>query len=240
MTDLQRIKIAVKTLISLGVEKNQEGVGKLMGYSNKASFSQILNGKVPISKDFIEKLCNLDSRISKKWVIDGIGNVFVEEIGNNKLVYNQNNPDEQSILEEPIESYGSKVKTKEIPLIPIEAMAGYGIGSVQVMEYETERFMIPTFKGADYLIGVRGSSMYPKYNSGDIVACKHLQLDTFFQWNKVYVLDTIQGPLIKRVGKGIDDDHILIISDNEKYAPFQLHISEINAIAIVMGVIRLE
>lgn len=226
MTDLQRIKIAVKTLISLGVEKNQEGVGKLMGYSNKASFSHILNGKVPISKDFIDKLCGLDSRISKSWVIDGIGNVFADETENNKLVYN-------SKLE-------NAKKNIDIPLIPIEAMAGYGTGSVQIMEYETENFMIPTFKGADYLIGVRGSSMYPKYNSGDIVACKHLQLDTFFQWNKVYVLDTIQGPLIKRIGKGIDDDHILIISDNEKYAPFQLHISEINAIAIVMGVIRLE
>lgn len=127
-----------------------------------------------------------------------------------------------------------------IPLIPVEAMAGYGGGEMQIMEYEAERFIVPTFKGADYLIGVRGSSMYPKYNSGDIVACKHLPIDTFFQWNKVYVLDTIQGPLIKRVCKGNDDDHILIVSDNSKYDPFQLHRSELNAIAIVMGVIRLE
>lgn len=127
-----------------------------------------------------------------------------------------------------------------IPLIPVEAMAGYGNGSIQVMEYETEHFMVPTFKGADYLIGVRGSSMYPKYNSGDIVACKHLAIDTFFQWNKVYVLDTIQGALIKRVCKGSDEDHVLIVSDNEKFDSFELHRSEINAIAIVVGVIRLE
>lgn len=125
-------------------------------------------------------------------------------------------------------------------LIPIEAMAGFSNGDVAVMSYESERFVIPTFKGADFLIAVKGSSMYPKYNSGDIVACKKMPLDTFFQWNKVYVLDTIQGALIKRVKKGIDEQHVLIVSDNPAYEPFDLHRSEIRALALVLGVIRLE
>lgn len=129
----------------------------------------------------------------------------------------------------------------KIPLIPIEAMAGYGGGDMQVLELDCEFFTIPTFKGADFLIQVKGSSMYPKYNSGDIVACKKLYLnDLFFQWNKVYVLDTEQGALIKRIDIGPDDDHVMIVSDNEKYRPFPLHKSKINAISIVMGVIRLE
>lgn len=136
----------------------------------------------------------------------------------------------------PVES-----STDGIPLIPIEAMAGFGIGEMQIMEFESERFVVPTFKGADFLIQVKGSSMYPKYNSGDIVACKKLPLnDLFFQWNKVYVLDTEQGALIKRIDIGSDEDHVMIISDNEKYRPFPLHKSKINAISIVMGVIRLE
>lgn len=134
----------------------------------------------------------------------------------------------------------SNVKTG-IPLIPIEAMAGFGGGDIQVLELDCEFFTIPTFKGADFLIQVKGSSMYPKYNSGDIVACKKLNLnDLFFQWNKVYVLDTEQGALIKRIDIGADDDHVMIVSDNEKYRPFPLHKSKINAISIVMGVIRLE
>lgn len=129
-----------------------------------------------------------------------------------------------------------------IPLIPIEAMAGYGNGEFVVDDNSgIERFVVPTFKGADYLISVKGSSMYPKYNSGDIVACKKLNInDIFFQWNKVYVLDTEQGALIKRVCKAKDDKHILCVSDNNNYGSFELHRSKINAIAIVMGVIRLE
>ncbi|MGL4908417.1 MAG: S24 family peptidase, partial [Bacteroidales bacterium] len=105
---------------------------------------------------------------------------------------------------------------------------------------ECEKFIVPTFKGAEFLIPIKGSSMQPKYNSGDIVACKKLPIDTFFQWNKVYVLDTEQGALIKRISKGCDDEHLLIVSDNPKYEPFQLHRSKIHALAVVMGVIRLE
>lgn len=128
-----------------------------------------------------------------------------------------------------------------IPLIPISAMAGAFSGDQQVMEYECERYVVPAFKGADFLISVKGSSMYPKYNSGDIVACKRLAMsDLFFQWNKVYVLDTDQGPLIKRVKPGSDKEHVTIVSDNERYEPFELSLDHIYHVALVIGVIRLE
>jgi len=128
-----------------------------------------------------------------------------------------------------------------IPLIPIDAAAGFGSGEFQVMEYECDRYVVPMFKGAEFLIQVKGSSMIPKYNSGDVVACKNIPLrDIFFQWNKVYVLDTAQGPLIKRIKQGKDDEHILIVSENSKYDPFELHKEQINGIALVIGVIRLE
>lgn len=128
-----------------------------------------------------------------------------------------------------------------IPLIPLDAMAGFCTGEVNIMEYECEKYVIPAFREAEFLIPVKGSSMYPKYSSGDIVACKKLLLkDIFFQWNKVYVLDTDQGALIKRVKKGKDENHILLISENEKYEPFELNLRSLHGIAIVIGVIRLE
>lgn len=130
---------------------------------------------------------------------------------------------------------------KGIPLIPLDAVAGFGINNgSQVMEYEYETYVIPSFKGAEFLIQVKGSSMYPKYASGDIVACKKLPLDTFFQWNKVYVVDSEQGVLIKRIKQGSDRDHIMLVSENTKYDPFELHRQDITSLAIVIGVIRLE
>lgn len=128
-----------------------------------------------------------------------------------------------------------------IPLIPIEAMAGVLSGnSTQVMERECEHYNIPMFKGAEFLIRISGDSMQPKYYSGDIVACKRLPLDTFFQWNRVYVADSEQGVIIKRVRRGSDDRHIVFVSDNTAYEPFELPLEKIYSIALVVGVVRAE
>lgn len=128
-----------------------------------------------------------------------------------------------------------------IPLIPIEAMAGVLSGnSTQVMERECEHYNIPMFKGAEFLIRISGDSMQPKYYSGDIVACKRLPLDTFFQWNRVYVVDSEQGVIIKRVRRGSDDRHIVFVSENTAYEPFELPLEKIYSIALVVGVVRAE
>jgi phage repressor protein C with HTH and peptisase S24 domain len=128
-----------------------------------------------------------------------------------------------------------------IPLIPASAMAGVCTGDISVTEIECERYVVPVFRDADFLIPVKGSSMLPKYSSGDIIACTKLPLnDLFFQWNKVYVLDTVQGPLVKRIAKGSSDDTVLLISENPTYKPFELPKNQLRAIALVIGVIRLE
>lgn len=123
-----------------------------------------------------------------------------------------------------------------------KAMAGFASGNdTSVLEYECEHYVVPLFKNADFLIPVKGSSMIPKYNSGDLVACKILTMhDIFFQWNHVYVLDTDQGALIKRVQPANDDNYITCVSDNENYPPFTLRRDQIHSIAIVVEVIRLE
>lgn len=128
-----------------------------------------------------------------------------------------------------------------IPLIPLSAMAGVASGGFSVLEQDCERFVIPMFSGADYLIPVKGSSMYPKYSSGDVVACKIVPLqDLFFQWNKVYVLDTVQGPVIKRVQKCNTENAVTLVSENPNYPPFELSLSQIYAVSVVIGVVRLE
>lgn len=63
-----RIKLVVKWLIGTGVSNNQESIGRLIGYTNKSSFSQILNNKVPIPEGFIDKLCRLNQNINKVWI----------------------------------------------------------------------------------------------------------------------------------------------------------------------------
>lgn len=131
------------------------------------------------------------------------------------------------------------------PLLPMEAFAGLGDANITGVDFETieERYVIPLFDGLkiDFMIAVRGSSMYPKYSSGDVVACRLISELLFIQWNKVYVLDSkSQGVIMKRVKKSQNPDYILCKSDNKEYDEFEIPRADIRNIALVVGVIRLE
>ena len=131
-----------------------------------------------------------------------------------------------------------------VPMLPFDAFAGIGT-DVEGVNLDTieERYVVPLFDGMkmDFMISVRGSSMYPKYNSGDVVACRMVQELLFVQWNKVYVLDTIsQGVIIKRLKKSDKEGFVICKSDNEQYEPFEIPMSDIRTIALVVGIIRLE
>mgnify|MGYP004626419595 CR=1 FL=1 len=183
-----------------------------------------------------DKVFSLCEHINIDWLLTGRGTMLKSEP--TPLMGDQDSLKEDD--DSPVAVHTDNPK-EGIPLIPINAMAGAMMGEQTVMEYECERYVVPLFKGAEFLIQVKGSSMYPKYSSGDVVACKRVPMtDLFFQWNKVYVLDTNQGALIKRIKRGSDADHILIVSDNKDYEPFELPLRCINNVAIVIGVIRLE
>ena len=199
------------------------------------------------SFDVLEKVC-ANANISAEWLLLGKGDMVMDMLEFRKpMVYHsdhrkyENSIPEETYTEEYPLATPTNSPTEGIPLIPLSAMAGALTSAQTVLEHECDRYVVPAFKGADFLIQVKGSSMYPKYSSGDIVACQRVTMDKlFFQWNKVYVIDTDQGALIKRIKPGHDKDHVLIVSDNEKYDPFELPCSSIYAVALVIGVIRLE
>ena len=135
-------------------------------------------------------------------------------------------------------------KQKALPLIPFEALAGYlSTDNEGVMVEDCERYVIPEFdrRGAEFIIRVSGSSMYPKYSNGDLLGCKKIEDILFFQWGKIYVLDTSQGALVKRVYEHENKDFVMLVSDNKDvYPPFPIPKSDIRSLSIVVGVIRLE
>lgn len=209
-----------------------------IGYERAQTVYDIINGKSAPSYDFFRRfqISEYSEIINIDWLLTGRGSMLKTDT--TPLMGDQDSPKEED--DSPVAIHTDNPK-EGIPLIPINAMAGALTSEQTVMEYECERYVVPLFKGAEFLIPVKGSSMYPKYSSGDIVACKRVPMtDLFFQWNKVYVLDTNQGALIKRIKKGSDAEHILIVSDNKDYEPFELPIRCINNVAIVIGVIRLE
>lgn len=76
MTETERIKKAIKWLIGSGIAKTQEGIGLLMGYSNKSAFSQVVNNPDKRPEDFVARLCNLNNALNKNWLSTGEGSML--------------------------------------------------------------------------------------------------------------------------------------------------------------------
>ena len=231
MQENKQEKSLIKQNILLYLEK--KGVTPYEFYKISGVTRGVLAQNNGISEDNISRFLAYAPDVNPTWLLTGRGEMLLDK----QDFFNIQEKEEINI---PIAHLTENPK-EGIPLIPIEAMAGALTCEQTVLEYECERYVIPMFKGADFLIPVKGSSMYPKYSSGDIVACQRVAMSSlFFQWNKVYVIDTDQGALIKRIKPGSDKKHVLIVSDNEKYDPFELPITAIHAVALVIGVIRLE
>src|ERR1035437_5024471 len=161
---------------SISVRRLEQKIGCSNGVLAKC-----VQKNTDISSIWVSKIIETNPKYNADWLLTG----------NGEMLKSNNQP--IGLIEEPFIS-NKKIKPANnnekgsIPLIPIEAMAGFGTGEMQILEYECEHYVVPMFKDAEFLIPVRGSSMYPKYSSGDIVACKKIPIDIFFQWKQVYVI----------------------------------------------------
>lgn len=179
--------------------------------------------KTPINSLFLENLLTKYPELSAEWLVTGRGPMLRNDT--------------------PVAQRTTELGAG-IPLIPIEAIAGIPAGEdIGIRFIDCTRYVIPEFANlnVEYMVRVSGSSMYPKYSNGDVLACRRIHDVLFFQWGKIYVIDSSQGPLVKRVFQDEDPERILLVSDNkEHYPPFSIPKSDIRSLSIVLGVIRLE
>lgn len=245
MQEIKQKKSPIKQNISLYLAK--KGISDYEYYKISGTTRGILAQNNGISEDNIARFLAYAKDVNIEWLLTGRGDML-----KTKCTLNETPSPEETIPEDKVTKNKQKKQIDSIqkisdgardgiPLIPIDAMAGALMGEQTVLEYECERYIVPAFQNADFLIRTKGDSMQPTYNSGDLVACRRVSMSgLFFQWGRVYVIDTNQGVLIKRINPGVDTDHVSIVSDNDRYQPFQLPVSDIYAVALVVGTIRLE
>ena len=75
---------------------------------------------------------------------------------------------------------------------------------------------------------------------GDILACRCVREARNIQWGKVYIIDSEEGTMVKRLKTSDDEECILCCSDNPDFEPFELLKGEIRQIALVVGLHRIE
>ena len=125
-------------------------------------------------------------------------------------------------------------------VIPTGAMGGSLADFAEsVSAFDCERIVTP-IKGVDYAIQVTGDSMSPDYPSGSMILIKKINEKAFVEWGKVYVLDTINGAVIKKVRKTDQEGVIECVSTNPAYQPFTMETKYINGWYRVLMLLSLK
>lgn len=130
---------------------------------------------------------------------------------------------------------------KIVPLIPISAQGGTLNDFTQsVMEYDCEKVVSP-IKGVDYAMTVSGDSMSPEYPSGCQILIKRIDERIFIDWGKVFVLDTANGTIIKRLMpvEG-DPNKVLCVSINPAYPAFEVCLEHVFGVYRVLMCMSLK
>lgn len=222
--------------------KMLEGLIRHYTKGNKAQFAKLLGvsaqtisawiARNTFDAELIYAKCRY---VDSSWLLTGEGAMLQETENNNA-------PTSKHTVE--IAHQVPHGSSEGIPLIPLDAVAGFPAESGGGVRLEDcERYVIPEFenKGANFLIRVSGDSMVPLYYSGDLLACRKITDIRFFQWGTVYVLETSQGVLVKRVQESVDHaDSILCVSENSSvHHPFLLPRDDIRSLSIIVGLVRL-
>lgn len=192
-----------------------KGIKKIEFYNKTGLSNGYLDKVKDLGSEKIESIISNYKDINLEWLVTGKGPMLKES---------------------------KKDSSIGIPLVSLNAVAGFGNRNFSIKEEDVqERYIVPDFNGIDFMIRVKGNSMVPKFNSGDIVACRIIKESRFIQWNKPHVIATReQGLLCKRLAQSEKQDHLKAISDNKEYPPFDIPQAEITGVALVIGTIRLE
>lgn len=130
---------------------------------------------------------------------------------------------------------------KIVPLIPIRAQGGtLNDFTRSVMEYDCEKVVSP-IKGADFAMTVSGDSMSPEYPSGCQILIKKIDERIFIDWGKVFVLDTANGTIIKKLMpvQG-DPNKVLCVSINPNYPSYEVSLEHVFGVYRVLMCMSLK
>lgn len=158
----------------------------------------------------IDKISNSFPELSKVWLLTGEGEMLTTDA-----------PVVEQRKQESEENEG-----KLIPLLPLSAEGGSldGFDNLGVSLPDCEVIYSP-IKDADMAITVSGKSMEPDYPEGCRVVVKRINHDLFIEWGREYVLDTINGIVLKTLEPSDDPNFIRCTSlnpDQRRYAPFEI------------------
>jgi phage repressor protein C with HTH and peptisase S24 domain len=125
-------------------------------------------------------------------------------------------------------------------LIPQSAMGGslVGFGVEGVVPENCEKVVSP-ISDVDFAITIYGDSMSPEYPPGCRALIKRIDPDAFIAWGNVYVLDTVNGVIIKELQPSDEEGKIVCHSQNPngRFKDFVVSMDDVRGIYRVLACI---
>ena len=134
---------------------------------------------------------------------------------------------------------GSLKTSIPIPVFDVTATAGKETNFLDQKEAATDYISMGIeFKGCTAAVRIYGDSMYPLYQSGDLIVVKDTPKNSYIQWGHTYLIITKEDRLLKHIHKGSTQELYLLKSYNEEYYPFEIPKKNILKIFEVHGYVR--
>ena len=192
------------------IGKSYNAISKELNLKTPQVFYDIKAGKSSVSYDLAMAIQD-KFLISSAWLLTGEGEMLRGNEAEGVVVAGRKSEDEVSL----------------VPLLPIAAQGGsLNDFVVSVKENDCERVVSP-IRGADFAMPVAGDSMAPEYPAGSQIFIKKINERAFIDWGKVYVLDTCNGSVIKRVFPSDNAEKVKCVSINPEYPPFEVSYEDI-------------
>lgn len=178
---------------------------------------QARTGKSDLGAKSIDKILNVYQDLNKVWLLTGEGDM----LSSTSSAQPQPSVKNEHVADD--EAY-------KVPLVPISALAGsLNDFSLSVKRDDCETVISP-IKDIDMAIKISGDSMEPEYPSDSQVFVKKINERAFLEWGRVYVLNTCNGIVIKRLMPTNDPNTVLCESINPKYPPFEVNLENVNGV----------
>jgi SOS-response transcriptional repressor LexA len=200
-------------------------IANKIGYAPQ-SFSRIKAGLQNVPLKWIHKICDTYN-INKDFIFFNQAPMFMEE-------------KQAKVIEQSKGKALANMKVdQKIPYYDAYLTAGmikkYGDSVVNPAYFIT----IPYFVDCTLAIRVSGDSMYPRYRSGDIVVCKHIQDKNLIMHGEPYVVITPDYCVVKYLNPHPSDNNKVVLkSENPKFAPSTVSKKEILQLYIIKGKIE--
>lgn len=248
----QRVSDVIRFLIFSKVALDKQDLAQKLGY-NVSSFSQIINGRVPLSNKFVDKLIEFAPNINEEWLRTGEGEML--KVPATLTVFAPTEEERKEIGESvDIKAYPAEVveeikaevaeEIKEEMAIPIISPEIANDPKTNIKKYIDDKadeleHINPSdlTHQADGAERIRKTSMLPTFAPGDIVFVKFIKDKHNIIDGQTYYFDMRTRPtMIRRVK--IEGDKLRLIAKNPAFGDILVSFDDILNIADIVGLFR--